>query len=271
MTFAGELPPHHALPQHVAIIMDGNGRWAVERGSSRLEGHQRGADVVRDITTFVRELGIPYLTLFSFSVQNWRRPLDEVAGLMQLLEEYCARERRELMDNDIRLRWIGELAPLPESTQRAIRQLAEQTADNQSMTLTLAINYGGREELVRAAQRVAQRVASDELTPEQISEATIDGHLDTAAFPDPDLLIRTSGEHRISNFMLWQLAYAEVHFTEARWPEFNRETLAAALWDYARRERRFGGLGERLERANGNARRGGKDNGLALEEESGSC
>ena len=221
--------------------MDGNGRWAQELGLPRLEGHRRGAQVVRDITTFARELGISYLTLFSFSRQNWRRPADEVGGLMGLLEDYCRRERETLMRHEIRLRTIGQVARLPVSTRRALTTLAEQTADNRRMTLCLAVDYGAREEMVAAARRVAESVQRGALAPESIDEAAVADHLDTSGMPDPDLLIRTSGERRISNFLLWQLAYAELYFTPTCWPDFGRRDFAAALCDFAARERRFGG------------------------------
>ncbi len=237
------LPERLARPRHVAIIMDGNGRWAKDRGLPRLEGHRQGAKVVRDITTFARELEIPYLTLYSFSVQNWSRPPQEVAGLMWLLEDYCRRERDTLMKNDIRLLTIGGLARLPAATRNAVEQLMEETAENRSMTLTLALDYGGREEIVAAVRRLASLVRAEQLSPEAIDEATIGAQLDTAPMPDPDLVVRTSGERRISNFLLWQLAYAELYFTEVRWPDFGREHFIAALKDYARRERRFGAVG----------------------------
>ncbi len=240
------VPEKSRRPTHVAVIMDGNGRWAKERGLLRLQGHEKGADVVRDITTFARELEIPYLTLFSFSVQNWRRPPDEVAGLMVLLEDYCRQERDTLMTNDIRLATIGELGRLPQSTRQAVTALVEETADNRTMTLTLAIDYGGREEIVAAVKRLAQDVRHKRLNPETIDESTIETRLFTALYPDPDLVIRTSGEKRLSNFLLWQLAYAELYFTDVRWPDFRREDFAAALFDFAKRERRFGGVTEQL-------------------------
>ena len=240
------VPDKAHRPGHVAIIMDGNGRWATDRGLARLEGHRKGADVVRDITTFARELGIQYLTLYSFSVQNWRRSAEEVAGLMTLLEEYCQNERLTLMDNDIKLATIGELARLPTSTRDALLKLVEETADNRSMTLTLAIDYGGREEIVAAVRRLALDVKNKRLLPDKIDETAIETRLDTALIPDPDLVIRTSGEKRLSNFLLWQVAYAEFHFSDVHWPDFTRADFAAALADFASRERRFGGTSEQL-------------------------
>lgn len=233
-------------PTHVAIIMDGNGRWAADRGMPRLEGHRKGADVVRDITTFARELGIGYLTLYSFSRQNWRRPPAEVAGLMHLLEDFCSRERDTLMRNDIRLTTIGESERLPASTRKALDTLIEETADNRSMTLCLAVDYGGREELVIAMRRLAADVKAKRVSVDSIDESSLESRLSTALMPDPDLLIRTSGELRISNFLLWQLAYAELHFCASRWPEFSRQDFRAALVDFASRERRFGATGDQL-------------------------
>ena len=236
------LPERARRPRHVAIIMDGNGRWATERGLPRLEGHRKGADVVRDITTFCRELEIPYLTLYSFSAQNWSRPPEEVTGLMALLRDYCLRERDLLMKKDIRLSTIGNLTRLPPPTRDAITALIEETAGNRAMTLTLALDYGGREEIVEAVRRLAHDIKSKRLAPDAIDEVALAARLDTALLPDPDLVIRTSGETRLSNFLLWQIAYAELYFTAVRWPDFTRQDLLAALADFGGRERRFGGL-----------------------------
>ena len=244
MDESSSVPERAHRPRHVAIIMDGNGRWANEQGLPRLEGHRRGADIVREITTLARELEIPYLTLYSFSVQNWQRPALEVAGLMELLQDYCRGELPTLMDNDIRLAVIGDLARLPVSTREALQSTMAQTHDNRAMTLTLAINYGGREELVRAMRALASDVKHGVLDPDAIDEALVQRHLDTRGIPDPDLVIRTSGEQRVSNFLLWQLAYAELYFTDVRWPEFTRTEFVRALREYAHRERRFGGVGE---------------------------
>jgi undecaprenyl diphosphate synthase len=238
-----DLPDPSLRPRHVAIIMDGNGRWAVENGLDRIEGHRRGASVVRDITTFAREAGIEHLTLYSFSRQNWCRSASEVAGLMGLLEDYCLRESDTLMDNGIRLVTIGAVGRLPDSTRSALLGLCRLTENNRAMTLCLAVDYGGREELVSAVQRIVQAAQDKQLAAQDIDEAVVQAHLLTAGMPDPDLLIRTSGEQRISNFLLWQLAYAEMHFTTARWPEFRRGHFATALQDFARRHRRFGGCG----------------------------
>ncbi len=248
-----KVPDKPQRPKHVAIIMDGNGRWARERGLPRLEGHRQGADTVRTITTFARELEIPYLTLFSFSVQNWQRPAEEVAGLMQLLEEYCVKDKKTLMDNHIRLATIGEQSRLPASTRTALSKLIEETADHRAMTLTLAIDYGGREEILAAVKALAKDVKRRRLDPDKLDEAALETRLHTALLPDPDLLIRTSGEMRLSNFMLWQLAFSELYFTEVRWPDFGREHFAAALTTFARRERRFGATSEQLTGGKGDA------------------
>jgi len=229
-----------ARPRHVAIIMDGNGRWAVERGLPRVEGHRAGADAVHRTVKACRELGLSHLTLYAFSEQNWRRPDTEVQALMQLLLEYVRRERAEILDNDIRLNAIGQIDRLPAFVRGPLRELMERSAGNRGMVLTLALSYGGREELVAATRRVAERVARGELAPDDIDEAALAGHLDTHDLPDPDLLIRTSGEERISNFLLWQLAYTELHFTPVAWPEFDRTHLLEALDRFGARERRFG-------------------------------
>ncbi|MFC1611250.1 isoprenyl transferase [Myxococcota bacterium] len=246
MTENPPVPDKAQRPSHVAVIMDGNGRWALEHGLPRLDGHYKGADVVRDITTFARELEIPYLTLFSFSVQNWQRPSDEVAGLMALLKEYCHKERDTLMDNDIRLATIGDLSKLPDSTRDAVNFLVEETADNRTMTLTLAIDYGGREEIVSAVKRLAHDIKRKRIEPDKIDESMIETRLDTALFPDPDFVIRTSGEQRLSNFLLWQIAYAELYFTDVRWPDFGRRHFAEALRAFASRERRYGATSQQI-------------------------
>ena len=230
------------LPRHVAIIMDGNGRWAEQQGENRLFGHRQGAKVVRDITTFSRELGLSYLTLYSFSIQNWRRPIEEVQGLMELLEEHCVKERGTLMENDIRLRTLGNVAGLPQSTQDALQNLEDETRNNRSMTLSLALNYGGREELVEAARRFGNDVQQGQRKPDELDASLLSSYLWTSEYPDPDLVIRTSGETRISNFLLWQMAYAELYFTDILWPNFSREDFVDGLKSFVRRSRRFGGL-----------------------------
>ncbi len=241
------VPSADKLPRHVAIIMDGNGRWAKKNGLERLEGHQKGADVVRDITTHAREVGIQYLTLYSFSVQNWKRPKNEVAGLMSLLRDYCLKERKTLLENGIRLHTIGNIDNLPMFTRTALKALMVDTHKQSAMTLTLALDYGGREEIVRASRALAGQVERKEIAPHDIDEAAFANALWTNSLPDPDLVIRTSGETRISNFLLWQIAYAELFFTEKTWPEFDKALFNEALSDYARRIRRFGATDEQLD------------------------
>lgn len=233
-------PSPSGLPRHVAIIMDGNGRWAQARGLPRLKGHEAGAESVREITRACREKGIEALTLYSFSTENWKRPADEVAGLMGLLSRYLVEERREILDNGIRLNAIGQLDRLPAPVRLALQELMRASRDNRGMTLTLALSYGGRAEIVEAARSLARKAAAGRLRPDAIDEATFAAELGTAGLPDPDLLIRTSGEVRLSNFLLWQLAYAEIHVTDVAWPDFRRPQLDEALAAFGRRERRFG-------------------------------
>ena len=228
------------LPRHVGIIMDGNGRWAQNHGRPRLDGHRAGADSVRDITRAARELGIEALTLYAFSSQNWARPAEEVAGLMQLLREFLIDERSEILDNQIRLEAIGDVEKLPPMVKEPLDELRSVSAANTGMTLTLALSYGGRESIVRAVRDIARDAAAGTLRPEDLDVDRLSGYLPTAKLPPLDLLIRTSGEQRISNFMLWEIAYAELVFTEVLWPEFRREHLGQCLDEYAARERRFG-------------------------------
>jgi len=235
--------------KHIAIIMDGNGRWATNRGEPRIEGHRRGADVVRDITTACRRIGLTHLTLYSFSVQNWQRPPEEVAALMNLLRDYCIGERELFVDNDIRFNVIGRLDRVPVGTRKAIESLIETTESHRSMMLTLAIDYGGREEILRATRKIARLIEEGALDSESIDENVFESQLDTAWTPPPDLLIRTSGELRISNFLLWQLAYSEFYFTERNWPDFSVEDLAEAVESFAMRERRFGETSEQVNMA----------------------
>jgi undecaprenyl diphosphate synthase len=232
------------LPRHVAIIMDGNGRWAQEHGLPRVEGHRQGAKAVREVVRGAREIGLRALTLYAFSAQNWQRPPDEVATLMQLLRDYVIEERAEIMDNDIRLIAIGEVDRLPGFVKEPLDALIRDSADNASMTLCLALSYGGRESIVRAAQRLARAAAAGRLRPEAIREGDLSAALDTRALPPPDLIIRTSGEQRLSNFFLWEAAYAELYFTDVMWPDFGRDELLAALAAYGRRQRRFGRVAE---------------------------
>lgn len=228
------------LPRHIAIIMDGNGRWAEMRNKSRLEGHAEGALSVRDVVTAAREIGIEALTLYAFSVQNWGRPDEEIAHLMSLLLDYLASERSTILDNDIRLQGIGQIDRLPEHVQESLHNLEEASKDNSGMVLTLALSYGGREEIVAACRQLAGRVKAGDLEPEQITEQTIDQYTFTHDLPEVDLLIRTSGEMRISNFLLWQVAYAEIVVTDVLWPEFRRNNLYDCIEVFRGRERRFG-------------------------------
>ncbi len=228
------------LPRHVGIIMDGNGRWAEARGLARLEGHRAGAESVRDITRAARELGIEALTLYAFSSQNWARPAAEVAGLMQLLHDYLRDERAEILDNAIRLEAIGDAERLPPFVREPLDELRAVSAANRGMVLTLALSYGGRESIARAVRDAVRDAIAGTLRAEDVDAARFQGYLPTAGLPPLDLLIRTSGEQRISNFMLWELAYAELVFVDVLWPEFRREHLYHCLEAYAARERRYG-------------------------------
>lgn len=230
------------LPRHVAVIMDGNGRWANARALPRVEGHKAGAESVREIIENCARLGVGMLTLYAFSVENWKRPKDEVDQLMELLKQYIRKNLTTLMENDIRFRAIGRIGGLARSVQLMIRQAEKKTAKNGGLQLNLALNYGGRTEIVDAARRLAAEVQAGALDPESIDADAVAERLYTAGFPDPDLLVRTSGESRVSNFLLWQIAYAEFHITPVLWPDFRRLHLFEAVLDYQRRERRFGGL-----------------------------
>ena len=234
-------------PRHLAIIMDGNGRWAQARQLPRIAGHRRGVEVVQKIVEDCRNRGIKYLTLYAFSSENWGRPSDEVSGLMSLLSHYLRSELKAMLKNGIRLRVIGEIERLPAAIRKVLQSILEQTRNNTAMTLTLALSYGGRNEIVRAVRSLAERVKGGTLEPASIDDAVISDALDTADIPDPDLLIRTSGEIRISNFLLWQAAYAEFYFCDCYWPDFDQATLQAALDEYRRRQRRFGLTGEQLQ------------------------
>ncbi len=230
------------LPRHVAIVMDGNGRWAQRRGLSRNEGHRRGKDSVRAIVETARELGIPYLSLFAFSSENWTRPSTEVNFLMTLLRRYLLTETKRLMKRDIRVVAVGDLERLPVPVREALSHAVEVTGQNRAMTLAIALSYGGRQDIVRAAQKIGQAVAAGELDPEAIDEQVVASSLYTGELPDPDLWIRTSGEIRISNCFLFQLAYAELYFTDTLWPDFREREFLAALSAFQARERRFGGV-----------------------------
>ncbi len=239
------LPPG-PIPRHLAIIMDGNGRWAEQRGQVRLEGHREGSVSVREVTTACRELGVEALTLYAFSSQNWSRPPDEVAGLIQLLYDYLDKERPTLLDNDIRLQAIGQVERFPDFVQERIREVSEATAHCRSMVLTLALSYGGREEITAACRAIGEEVAAGRLDPSTIDEATIHARTFTRDLPELDLVVRTSGELRVSNFLLWQIAYAEIVVTDVLWPDFRRPALYASIEAYRRRERRFGLTGAQL-------------------------
>jgi undecaprenyl diphosphate synthase len=229
-----------ALPQHVAIIMDGNGRWAKARGLPRIAGHRRGAEAARRAVTAAAELGIPYLTLFGFSSENWKRPTAEIQDLMALLRHYLCGEIAELHRSGVRLKVIGQLARLAPDIVGLIEHAENLTRDNSQITLTIALSYGGRAEIVAAVQAIAAQVASGALSADQVDENCIARHLFTADIPDPDLLIRTSGEQRISNFLLWQCAYSELVFTKTLWPDFSKHDLEQAIDEFCDRERRYG-------------------------------
>jgi undecaprenyl diphosphate synthase len=234
--------PVERIPRHIAIIMDGNGRWARQRGFERIIGHRNGVRVVREVMAECGRLGVEALTLYSFSTENWKRPRDEIEGLMTLGADYLDKEREQLIEKNIRLRMIGRRDGLPGAFLSAMDRTIEATASNTGPILCLAVNYAGRAEITDAMQRLARRVAAGELAPAAINESLVSANLDTAGMPDPDLLIRTSGEMRVSNFLLWQISYAELYVTDVYWPDFGTEHLHAAIRDYAKRNRRFGGL-----------------------------
>jgi len=234
------------IPRHVAIIMDGNGRWAQERHRPRLFGHKAGADTVREIVEVARKLGIGYLTLYAFSTENWKRPEGEVSGLMGILKNYLQSELRSMLKNDIRLNCIGQMQKLPADVQEILKKSIAETRSCTGMTLNLALNYGGRAEMVEAITRIGHDCRNGTLDPGAISESVISEHLFTAGQPDPDLLIRTGGENRLSNFLLWQASYAELYFTEVKWPDFHQEAFLAALNSYSQRQRRFGQTGAQV-------------------------
>lgn len=234
------------LPRHIAIIMDGNGRWAKKHGKPRVFGHRNGVKAVREASETAAELGIEYLTLYAFSTENWNRPKLEVNALMSLLVDTIQKEVHTLNQNDIRLHAIGDINRLPGKSLQALQQGIESTRNNQRMTLTLALNYSAKWEIVEAARELARRAQSGQLNPGDIDDDLFASALSTQGMPDPELLIRTSGENRISNFLLWQIAYAELYFTPVLWPDFRREHLYQAIIDYQHRERRFGKISEQL-------------------------
>ena len=233
-------------PKHIAIIMDGNGRWAKKQGHERLYGHNFGVESVRETLKAAKQLKVQYLTMYAFSTDNWNRPKDEVDGLMDLLVRSIAAEVGELMENGVRLMTIGDTEGLPEACRNELMEAIQQTKDNSEITLVLALNYSSRWEITNALQKIVKSVQASELTEEEITIEKIEEFLTTRGIPDPELLIRTSGEHRISNFLLWQIAYTEFHFTEVLWPDFREEDLFKAVLDYQSRERRFGMVSEQL-------------------------
>lgn len=228
------------LPRHVAIIMDGNGRWATSRGFPRVMGHRAGIKSVREVVEAAREIGVEVLTLYAFSVENWKRSEREISTLMRLLDEYLRRELENMMSNQIRLNVLGDIGGLPERVQNHLKAVMEKTRGNKRLLLNLALNYGGRAEIVQAAKRIANDIKKGSLREDELDEERFKKYLYTNGLPDPDLLIRTSGEHRISNFLLWQISYAELYWTLSLWPDFGKEEFIQALLDYQHRERRFG-------------------------------
>jgi undecaprenyl diphosphate synthase len=239
--------PRERFPRHIAIIMDGNGRWAIRRGLERVKGHQQGAVTVRNVVTECARLrkhhgGPDFLTLYSFSVENWKGPIDEVSFLMTMYIEYLQKERRTMMENNIRFRQIGRLENLPEPVLEEMNRTLEETKDNDGLTLVLALNYGSRTEITDAVREIARKARDNELRPDEIDEQTISDHLYTTGMPDPDLLIRTAGEMRVSNYLLWQISYAELFVSDVLWPDFGVEDLHGAIRAFSQRNRRFGAL-----------------------------
>jgi undecaprenyl diphosphate synthase len=234
------------LPRHIAIIMDGNGRWAKKNMLKRGMGHEKGAESVRTVVKTCRELGIRYLTLYAFSVENWQRPKNEVRALISLLETYLRAELGEMKETGIRLFTIGDTGKLPKTVGDLLFRAMEETSENSGMVLNLALSYGGRDEIVRAVQGILRDSRSSEITDETVTKDFFSQYLYTADMPDPDLLIRTSGEYRLSNFLLWQLAYTELYFTDVLWPDFSKDDLIEAIMNYQRRERRFGLISDQL-------------------------
>lgn len=234
------------IPKHVAVIMDGNGRWAKERGQNRLEGHAMGVDSVRAALKAARELGISYLTLYAFSTENWSRPKDEVDGLMDLLVQSITNEMEELNENGVKLLAIGDIDGLPYKCSQSLKQAIKETSKNNEISLILALNYSSKWEITNAIKSIASDIKSNLINADQISDELISSYLATKGIPDPELLIRTSGEHRLSNFLLWQIAYTEFYFTDVHWPDFGREQFIQAIIDFQRRERRFGKVSEQI-------------------------
>ena len=234
------------IPKHVAVIMDGNGRWAKQKGKTRIFGHRNGVKAVRDTIEIAAEMGVKFVTLYAFSTENWNRPKDEVSSLMELLVFTINKEIKTLMENDIALQAIGDLQSLPKLCYRELMKAIEKTSSNKRMTLVLALSYSSKWEILNAVKELAKQVEAKKMTSEDINEESFSKYLCTTAIPDPELLIRTSGEHRISNFLLWQIAYSELYFTEKLWPDFRKEDFKMAIADYQKRERRFGKTSEQL-------------------------
>ncbi len=246
MPIPDSLDPEN-IPRHVAIIMDGNGRWAKRQGKPRLFGHKNGVTSVQEIVECAGDLGVKVLTLYAFSTENWKRPADEVGGLMGLLKIYLQKELTKMVKNSIRLTCIGDIAKLPKDVRDVLENTKQQTANNTKLTLNLALSYGGRAEMIQAVQQIAIDVRDGDLEVSAIDEALIDSHLYTAHLPDPDLLIRTGGEARLSNFLLWQASYSEIYFTDTMWPDFRRDAFCKAIEEFQSRERRFGKTSAQVE------------------------
>lgn len=238
------------IPRHIAVIMDGNGRWAKKKGAMRIFGHRNAVQAVREVTESCGELGVEYLTLYAFSTENWARPKAEVDGLMELLVNTLNQEINRLMDNQVRLITIGDTSHLPLDCQKNLEWAREQSKNNTGLTLILALSYSGRWEIVSAVKKIAQEVKEGKIKPEEINDEVFENYLQTSGIPDPELLIRTSGELRISNFLLWQLAYTELYITPTLWPDFRKEHLYEAIWSYQQRERRFGKTSEQMNPVN---------------------
>ena len=234
------------LPRHIAVIMDGNGRWAKKKGAMRIFGHRNAVQAVRDVTEGCGELGIEYLTLYAFSTENWNRPKEEVNGLMELLVNTIKQEINRLMENQVKLVTIGDTSPLPADCQENLRWAIEQTRNNTGLTLVLALSYSGRWEIINAVKHIVNDVKNGKIKPEEINDGVFENYLQTIGIPDPELLIRTSGEMRVSNFLLWQIAYTELFITPTLWPDFRKEHLYEAIWAYQQRERRFGKTSEQM-------------------------
>lgn len=230
------------FPKHIAIIMDGNGRWAKKRRLNRISGHNKGADTVREIVRTSRRIGVSYLTLYAFSTENWQRPRTEISALMLLLRKFLNSERAEMMENNIRLNAIGQLERLPKNARKLLDDVMAETANNDGMQLNLALSYGGRSEIVEMVKAIAEQVKANRIDPDDITAETVRAHLYTRDMPDPDLLIRTSGEFRLSNFLLWQIAYAEIFVTDTLWPDFGEEEFLQIIKDFQQRDRRYGNI-----------------------------